>query len=64
MLEDLIKDREKKLERYRASADPYPAKIARGSLIADVLKSFVKLERSKEEVSVPAGYFLGVTKAK
>ncbi len=48
MLNDLIRERRAKLERYKKSADPYPAKVKRTALIGNVLSAFANLERSKK----------------
>ncbi len=40
MLEDLIKDRLKKLEKYEKEANPYPSRIKRDLVIKDVITSF------------------------
>lgn len=48
MLEDLIRERRAKLERYRKSADPYPAEVKRTVLIEEAVSGFSKLERSKK----------------
>lgn len=39
MLEDIIKDRRRKLEKYRQVADPYPAVAGRTATIAGLLKT-------------------------
>lgn len=52
MLEDLIKERLKKLEKYREEANPYPAKSNKSISIKEVLNSFEKLEKNEENVCV------------
>ncbi len=53
MLEDLVKERRKKLELLKkAGVDPYPARVPRTHDIADVLEDFDKLEKSKKSVSL------------
>lgn len=50
MLEDIIKERRKKLdELVRAGAEPYPARISAGVSVADFVKNFSKLVKSKSE---------------
>ncbi|TSA46463.1 lysine--tRNA ligase [bacterium] len=48
MLEDLIRERRLKLERYKKSADPYPAEVKRTTSIKGAISAFVKLEKSKK----------------
>lgn len=53
MLDDLIKERHKKLELLKeAGIDPYPARVARTSSIAAALHDFEKLEAAKKTVSL------------
>ncbi|MGC9599271.1 MAG: lysine--tRNA ligase [Minisyncoccia bacterium] len=53
MLEDIIRERRKKLELLRkAGMDPYPARVARTFPIAEALRDFAKLEKSKKGVSL------------
>lgn len=53
MLEDIIQERRKKLGLLRkAKIDPYPARVARTSSIAEALNDFEKLEKEKESVSL------------
>ena len=59
MLEDLISERKKKLERLRAAGiDPYPARTKKAAPIADALKGFAKLSRAKKRMRL-AGRLLG-----
>ena len=48
MLEDLMRERITKLERYKKSADPYPARIKRTASINEAVSAFPKFERSKK----------------
>ncbi|MGC9610904.1 MAG: amino acid--tRNA ligase-related protein, partial [Minisyncoccia bacterium] len=48
MLEDLIKERKVKLERYKKSAAPYPAETKRTVLAGEALAAFSKFEKSKK----------------
>ena len=50
MLEDLIKERRRKLEFYLKNADPYPAKVGRDFSICEILKNFSKLEKTKKSI--------------
>lgn len=53
MLEDLIQDRRKKLEKLRAAkVDSYPARAVRSLRIGEALKKFSALEKSKKKVSL------------
>ncbi len=53
MLEDIIKERQKKLDLLRASGvNPYPAQAKRDRSITEVLKNFSALVKSKKKVSV------------
>src|ERR1700733_10363741 len=53
MLDDLIKERHKKLELIReAGIDPYPARVKRTSNIAEALFGFDNLEKAKKAVSL------------
>ncbi len=53
MLEDIIKERQKKLELLRkAGIDPYPARVVRTFVIAEALRDFEELEKSKKSVSL------------
>ncbi len=52
-LEDIRRERAKKLEAYRRCGfDPYPASAARTAPIAEIKKAFSKLKRSKKSVSL------------
>ena len=37
MLEDLVRERRAKLERYKKSADPYPARVKRTASIDEAV---------------------------
>jgi len=52
MLEDLLKERRRKLESYRNFAEPYPAKVRRDKTLTEVLKDFSELERSAKAIFV------------
>ncbi|MFA6407165.1 MAG: lysine--tRNA ligase [Candidatus Paceibacterota bacterium] len=52
MLEDIIQERRKKLEEYRKTADPYPAKSHRDITIADFSARFTELEKEGKEVII------------
>ncbi len=53
MLEDIIKERQKKLDLLKASGvDPYPARVKRDRSIAEVLKSFSAFSKLKKKVSI------------
>src|SRR5690348_13519037 len=53
MLDELIKERRKKLELLKkAGVDPYPVRVSRTHGIADVLGDFDALEKSKKTVSL------------
>ncbi|MFA6365558.1 MAG: OB-fold nucleic acid binding domain-containing protein, partial [Candidatus Paceibacterota bacterium] len=52
MLEDIIQERRNKLEEYRKTADPYPAKTKRDFILADFSRRFSELEKEGKEVSV------------
>ena len=60
MLNDIIREREKKLESLRnAGVDPYPAQTVRTHGIADVLLQFDEISQTGESVSV-AGRLLAL----
>jgi lysyl-tRNA synthetase class 2 len=60
MLEDLISERKKKLERLReAGIDAYPARTKRTHLIGGVLHDFNKLAKTKKRVAI-AGRVVGL----
>jgi lysyl-tRNA synthetase, class II len=60
MLDDLIKERQKKLDAIReAGINPYPSRVARSFEIARALADFDELERSGREVSL-AGRVMSV----
>jgi lysyl-tRNA synthetase class 2 len=48
MLEDLLKERRAKLERYEKSANPYPVQTKRTALIGEAVSGFSKLAKSKK----------------
>jgi lysyl-tRNA synthetase, class II len=52
MLEEIIKERKAKLERYRAVENPYPVTTKRDLTLAEVDASFQKLETKKKSISV------------
>ncbi len=53
MLEDIIKERKKKLKNLvEAGFNPYPSKSERTISVADALKNFDKISRSKKQISV------------
>jgi len=53
MLEDIIRERKKKLEYLRSQGiDPYPARVKKTTPIADVLKNFGRLSRSRTAVTI------------
>ncbi len=48
MLEDLIRERKAKLERYKKHADPYPAEVKRTASVKEAVSAFPKLAKSKK----------------
>ena len=53
MLEDLIADRKKKLDKLKAAGvDPYPVVARRSSTVAEVRRDFKTLLKNKKKVSV------------
>ena len=48
MLEDLIRERRLKLERYKKSADPYPAEVKKTASIKEAVSGFSRIEKSKK----------------
>ncbi|MDI6734132.1 MAG: lysine--tRNA ligase [Patescibacteria group bacterium] len=50
MLEDLIKERERKLGKYQYFSDPYPADSRRDLVLKEAKDSFVKLKKSKKSI--------------
>ncbi|MDI6820668.1 MAG: lysine--tRNA ligase [Patescibacteria group bacterium] len=50
MLEDLIKDRERKLNKYQSFFDPYPADSKRDLALKEAKDFFAKLKRSKKPI--------------
>ncbi len=60
MLEDILKERLKKKEALeKLGYDAYPAKVKRTHLIADAVKSFAALSKSKKKITV-VGRVLGL----
>ena len=60
MLEDLVSERRKKLEKLKqAGIDPYPLRAKRTALISEALGKFAALLKSKKKISV-AGRLLGL----
>lgn len=52
MLEDIIKERLKKLEKYAGEAEPYPARVKRDLGIKDLLDSFSSLEKKGKSLCI------------
>ena len=53
MLEDIIKERRKKLDLLKASGvDAYPAQVKRSLAISEALKQFSTLAKSKKKISI------------
>jgi len=53
MLEDIIKERRKKLDELRtAGVNPYPSGSLRRIFVADALRDFVKLQKLKKSVGI------------
>jgi len=53
MLEDIIKDRQKKLKNLvKEGLNPYPSKIKRTISVAEAIKDFNKLSVSKKQLSI------------
>lgn len=48
MLEDLIRERKAKLERYKKHANPYPAEVKRTASVKEAVSAFPKLAKSKK----------------
>jgi lysyl-tRNA synthetase, class II len=60
MLDDLIKERRKKLELLRTRGiDPYPARVKRTLEVAKALEDFETLEQSQQSVSI-AGRLMNI----
>ncbi|KKU94057.1 MAG: Lysine-tRNA ligase [Candidatus Jorgensenbacteria bacterium GW2011_GWA1_48_13] len=59
MLEDILRERAKKLEAYKKIGNPYPARVARDATLAEVAEKFAKFEKSKKSVSL-AGRILSL----
>ncbi|MFA5172909.1 MAG: lysine--tRNA ligase [Candidatus Paceibacterota bacterium] len=52
MIEEIIKERKKKIEKIRkAGIEPYPAEVEKADAIGEVLNNFSKLEKGKKKVS-------------
>ncbi|MEK9194398.1 MAG: lysine--tRNA ligase [Patescibacteria group bacterium] len=52
MLKDILREKERKLEKYKKHFNPYPARVKRGLLIDKLNEDFSRLEKSKKSVSV------------
>ncbi len=52
MLEDLIKERIKKLRAYKEVASPYPARVCRDVSLSELCSSFTKFARSEKRVHI------------
>ncbi|MCL4399912.1 lysine--tRNA ligase [Patescibacteria group bacterium] len=52
MLEDIIRERKKKLEKWSLSHDPYPPRVKRTTSLNEVVKVFSSLEKTKKKVYV------------
>jgi lysyl-tRNA synthetase class 2 len=53
MLEDIVKERRKKLDAIRAAGiDPYPARVARSFDIAHAVEDFETLEKSAKKIAL------------
>lgn len=60
MLEDIIKERQRKLKNLRQGGfNPYPSKIKRTIFIAEALRNFNKLSRLKKQIFI-AGRIIGL----
>lgn len=57
MLEDLIQDRRRKLERYTASENPFPARIGIRTSLEKIIVEFSKFSRGKKSVVVVGRIF-------
>jgi len=57
MLEEIIKERNRKLEKYKQFADPYPAAVKRSILIGSLLKKFNELIKNKKKITVVGRLF-------
>ncbi|MEX1014684.1 MAG: lysine--tRNA ligase [Candidatus Paceibacterota bacterium] len=51
-LEDIKKDRIKKLETYKKESNPYPARVEKNISIEEILNNFSDLEKSQEKQSI------------
>lgn len=52
MLEDLIEERKKKCEAYRAEENPYPSSVTRDMTLGELGARFTALEKEGKELSV------------
>ncbi|MCP6719878.1 MAG: lysine--tRNA ligase [Patescibacteria group bacterium] len=52
MLEDLVKERKKKLRKYEETGNPYPAKVHRDATLAEIIERFSAFESSKKSIAV------------
>jgi len=59
MLEEIIKERKQKLEKWKAYFDPYPARVKRSFVISEVLKKFKELKKNKKNIYI-VGRVIGV----
>ncbi|MBI5732912.1 lysine--tRNA ligase [Candidatus Jorgensenbacteria bacterium] len=57
MLDELIKERRRKLRRYTSIRSPYPAKIHRDLTIGELIENFSKFEKSKKSISIVGRVF-------
>ena len=57
MLEDLIQDRRRKLERYAASENPFPARVGIRTLLGKIVTEFSKFSRGKKNIIVVGRIF-------
>jgi len=57
MLEDLIHDRERKLENYTHTSDPFPARVLRTEIIKSFVDKFTSFEKSKKRVIITGRIF-------
>lgn len=57
MLEDILKQRRKKLNRYAAVADPYPAVVKRTVSLQEVIKNFYQWQKSGKRIFITGRIF-------
>ena len=51
MLEEIIKERQKKLAKLRAEKiNPYPSTVKRTALIGEVIKNFLAWQKSEKKI--------------